>query len=108
MKPFTQVEVATWRSGKSRTIAHLTWPVDRLADFAELSLESGEDDLDIFHRVALRLPSSRILLLLHYAGNPPGVDVEADWADEPSEALRELIDTVGLPPEIVDWQAGAG
>lgn len=87
-----------WPSGECRYVATLALEPHELAGRYGISFVAWEaDGLGPCEGAAIRLSSGRHLLLTRYALQPgPGTHVEADWADDPAEALRELLAALGL------------
>jgi hypothetical protein len=92
-----------WPSGESRFIATLALePVDLAARHGASFVAWESDGLGPCEGAAVRLPSGRHLLLTRYEHQPePGTHVEADWEDDPADALRELLAVLELDEDVL-------
>lgn len=93
-----------WPSGDSRFVATLALEPHELARYGASFITWEADGLGPCEGAAVRLPSGRHLLLTRYALQPePGTHVEADWEDDPADALRELMAALELDPSACTW-----
>ncbi len=90
--------IGRWPSGDSRMIAMLAREPQELAGRYGISFHTGvTDGRGPCEGAGIRLASGRHLLLTRYAHPPePGTLVEADRADDPGQARRELLAALGL------------
>lgn len=101
---YEQIEPEKWPSGIDRTAAVLGFEPDELAAACGIAFHRDLDDLDYFRYAALRLSSGRQVVLLRYERNQhPGTGIEIDARDDPTAALREVLDALDLRDTAVTW-----
>jgi septum formation protein len=96
--------IGKWPSGDSRYVATLALEPVELAGRYGISFPWEAEALGPCEGAGIRLPSGRHLLLMRCALQPePGTHVEADWADDPAEARRELLAALELDESACTW-----
>jgi septum formation protein len=97
--------IGRWPSGDGRYVATLdTTPVELASRYGMGFHGWIEDGLGPCEGAAIRLPSGRHLLLTHFADSAaPGTHVQADWADDPAAACRELLEALELDERAFTW-----
>lgn len=99
-----QVHPEPWPSGYGDAVAMLDVPLQVLAERLSLDLFTGDDNLGDYEAAAIQLPSGRTVGLLRHSGAPDGeTEVHADSQEEPSEVIRELLDSLQMPPSACSW-----
>jgi hypothetical protein len=99
-----QVQPEPWPSGYGDAVAMLDTPLEVLAERLSLDLFTGDDNLGEYQAAAIQLPSGRIIGLLRHIGGPDGeTEVHADSHEEPSEVIRELLESLQMPPSACSW-----
>lgn len=104
---FGAPRMGRWPSGQSRFVATLALePHELAARYGASFIRWEADGLGPCEGAAVRLPSGRHLLLTRYELQPePGTHVEADWADDPAEARRELLAALELDERVFTWMS---
>jgi|GEM_PF-5880953 len=99
-----QITPELWPSGYGEAIAMIDVAPERLVDCYGLELFEGADNLGYYRAAAIRLPSGRMLGLLHHVGAPyQGVEVHGDMHEDAQEAAAELLQAMELPESAVTW-----
>lgn len=103
-RAYQQIEGTRWPSGDCRSVAMLGLEPQELQAHLSITFLRDIDDLDYHLYAWLRLASGRQVLLLRYEGNQyPGTEALVDVGDNPSTALRELLDALELTDATVTW-----
>jgi len=97
--------IGRWPSGAGRYVATLAMePVELAARHGISFIRWEEDGLGPCEGAGIRLPSGRHLLLMRPDGQPgPGTHVQADWEDDPADAVRELMAALELDESARTW-----
>lgn len=96
----------SWPSGIAQGIAVLMESPDELATRLGIGFQWDQDDLDRLQQAYLRLASGRVVVLRRHAREPNrGTSVYADASDHAAEAVAEVLATLEVPGNKVDWIA---
>jgi len=103
-----QVPPQRWPSGYGEVIAMIHVAPESLVERYSLELFEGSDNLGYYDAAMIQLPSGRRVGLVRHRGDPtPGIEVHADIQDNTTDAVREVLQVLGLPNSTVSWMRDA-